>query len=151
MTTRLYRKPSPYSEDSRLHSCIVCAFISCPNVRAQAFRPDSVDDQMTAQMKDMLSNPLKGSMLNQTTNTLTLSKIFNWYSLFSLYSLLLYSLLLYSRSLSGHPHLLCSLSPCVTLIMLTLIVWSLSPCLTLIVLALSVLPIVVSRRHATHQ
>lgn len=74
------RAPSPYSEDARLHACIVCASISCPNLRAEAFRANTVDKQMDDQMRDMLKNPLKGFSLNRQTDALSLSNIFNWYA-----------------------------------------------------------------------
>jgi len=73
------RAPTPFHEDPRLHSCIVCASISCPNVRTEAFLPETLDAQMNSQMQDMLSNPKKGLSLDRATNTLTLSKIFDWY------------------------------------------------------------------------
>jgi len=40
------------TEDSRLHSCIVCASISCPNLRNEAFIPSTLDAQMHDQMVD---------------------------------------------------------------------------------------------------
>ena len=51
---------SLFSEDPRLHACIVCASISCPNLRMEAFRPDTVDQQMDQQMRDFLMNDKKG-------------------------------------------------------------------------------------------
>lgn len=48
-------------EDPRLHSCIVCASISCPNVAMTAFTPWNLNEQMTNQMRDFLSNSKKGS------------------------------------------------------------------------------------------
>jgi len=74
------RTPAPYAEDPRLHACIVCASISCPNVRREAFRAGGIDRQMDESMTDMLSNRLKGLALNKTSMTVTLSKIFDWYA-----------------------------------------------------------------------
>merc|ERR1719506_31436 len=54
------RDPKPFPEDSRLHACIVCASISCPNVIMEVFRAERIDEQMTAQVRDMLSNTKKG-------------------------------------------------------------------------------------------
>eukprot|EP01104_Vermistella_antarctica_P012740 TRINITY_DN3744_c0_g1_i2.p1 TRINITY_DN3744_c0_g1~~TRINITY_DN3744_c0_g1_i2.p1 ORF type:complete len:148 (+),score=9.15 TRINITY_DN3744_c0_g1_i2:190-633(+) len=47
-----------FTEDSRLHAAIVCASISCPNLRNEAFSPsDNVYNfQMTDQMQSFLSN-----------------------------------------------------------------------------------------------
>ena len=35
---------------------------------------------MTAQMQEMLASTAKGLLVNQTSHTLTLSKIFDWYA-----------------------------------------------------------------------
>ena len=47
-------------EDSRLHACIVCASISCPDIRMEAFRPEKISQQMTDQVTKFLANPKKG-------------------------------------------------------------------------------------------
>ena len=51
---------SPTREDSRLHACIVCASISCPNVRLRAYQPEILRTQMDDNMRDFLANPKKG-------------------------------------------------------------------------------------------
>lgn len=53
-----------FREDPRLHACIVCASISCPNVRREAYTVDKIDQQMTDQMTSFLANPKKGTMLS---------------------------------------------------------------------------------------
>jgi len=73
------RSPTPYHRDSRLHACIVCASISCPNLRIEAYNPDDLDIQMTEQMIDFLNNTKKGLLLDKNSKTLTLSKIFFWF------------------------------------------------------------------------
>ncbi|XP_065836519.1 uncharacterized protein [Oscarella lobularis] len=73
------RNPQPFKEDPRLHACIVCASISCPNVRTEAYVPERVHSQMSNQMRDFLSNTKKGMRLDKETNTLTLSPIFLWF------------------------------------------------------------------------
>lgn len=74
------RKPEPFAEDSRLHACIVCASVSCPNVRQEAFRPERLDSQMDEQLRDMVGNELKGLKLRRESKELYLSKIFSWYA-----------------------------------------------------------------------
>lgn len=74
------RKPEPFTEDSRLHACIVCASVSCPNVRMEAFRPERLDAQMDDQLRDMVGNELKGLKLHRESKELHLSKIFSWYA-----------------------------------------------------------------------
>lgn len=73
------RTPTPFIEDARLHACIVCASISCPNVRNEAFRANKVGKQMDDQVRDMLSNSKKGMALDRDAMRLTLSHIFSWY------------------------------------------------------------------------
>lgn len=89
-------------EDSRLHACIVCASISCPNVKTRAYQTDSLSSQMDDSVKDFLANPQKGAViiileidsflsiqrrhlyytghsLDQSANILHLSQIFLWF------------------------------------------------------------------------
>ena len=74
------RDPKPFTEDSRLHASIVCASISCPNVRMEAFRPERIAEQMDDQVHDFLSNTKKGFLLDKSANTLHLSSIFLWFA-----------------------------------------------------------------------
>jgi len=76
----LLRNPTPYSEDPRLHSAIVCASVSCPNLRNSAFTVANIDQKLNESLLDFLNNTQKGMSLNTNTKTLTLSKIFDWYS-----------------------------------------------------------------------
>ncbi|XP_065910956.1 uncharacterized protein [Dysidea avara] len=73
------RNPTPFKEDSRLHSCIVCASISCPNVRMTAFEHSKVDQQMTRQMQEFLNNTKKGLAVDESNKVIHLSSIFNWF------------------------------------------------------------------------
>jgi Protein of unknown function, DUF547 len=69
-----------------VHGCIVCASASCPNLRAEAFVPDKLLDQMSDQMRDWMSNPTKGLKLTTTSpkkqnhHRLELSRIFLWFA-----------------------------------------------------------------------
>eukprot|EP01104_Vermistella_antarctica_P012739 TRINITY_DN3744_c0_g1_i1.p1 TRINITY_DN3744_c0_g1~~TRINITY_DN3744_c0_g1_i1.p1 ORF type:complete len:353 (+),score=53.87 TRINITY_DN3744_c0_g1_i1:153-1211(+) len=71
-----------FTEDSRLHAAIVCASISCPNLRNEAFSPsDNVYNfQMTDQMQSFLSNNKKGMDLDMGGDSVELSSIFNWFA-----------------------------------------------------------------------
>lgn len=75
------RDPKPYTEDARLHACIVCASISCPDVRIGAFTPNGIDAQMDDAVAGFLANPGKGALLDESAATLRLSPIFLWYML----------------------------------------------------------------------
>lgn len=61
------RKPTPYKEDPRLHACIVCASISCPNVLREAFVAERIEEQMTAQV---CGTPFPACCLLQAHKTL---------------------------------------------------------------------------------
>mgnify|MGYP000117599823 CR=1 FL=1 len=76
----LLRSPPHFTEDPRVHACIVCASISCPPTRTEAYSADKIDEQLTDQMQTFLSNPAKGSSLNRQTSSLVLSEIFKWYA-----------------------------------------------------------------------
>lgn len=73
------RNPTPYAENVRVHGCIVCAGISCPDVRAEAFTPQDVDAQMSDNFEKWLQNPKKGHTWDYSRNLLTLSPIFKWF------------------------------------------------------------------------
>ena len=63
--------------DPRIHAAIVCASVSCPDLRLEAFTEDRLDKQLDEQMRTFLSNPQKG--LEIRNNKLFLSPIFNWF------------------------------------------------------------------------
>jgi Protein of unknown function, DUF547 len=73
------RDPTPWMEDPRIHSAIVCASISCPDVRQEVYMPHTLDAQLSDQMRRFLNNTGKGLSLDRDTATLTLSEIFKWY------------------------------------------------------------------------
>jgi hypothetical protein len=68
--------------EQSLHSCVVCASASCPNLRKEAFVGNKVAAQMEDQMKQWMKNDSKGlasSGLLGESQTLTLSRIFLWF------------------------------------------------------------------------
>jgi len=74
------RQPIPFAEDPNVHASIVCASVSCPNVRQEAFRPESVQSQMKDQMRIMVSNTQKGFLLDKEKKLISMSMIFYWYT-----------------------------------------------------------------------
>jgi len=62
--------------EPRLHFALVCAAISCPPLRAEAFTADALDAQLTDQAKVFLSQSDKNRVEG---DTLYLSSIFKWY------------------------------------------------------------------------
>jgi hypothetical protein len=67
----------PYG-DPRIHFAINCAAISCPPLRAEAFEPSRLGEQMEEQTRDFLNNPEKNSF-DFVKKQAKLSKIFDWF------------------------------------------------------------------------
>lgn len=63
-------------DDPRIHFALVCASISCPRLRNEAFMANKLDAQLDDQGSDFLNNPSKNSISKDKT---TLSKYFDWY------------------------------------------------------------------------
>jgi len=71
------RNPPNWTEDARIHGCIVCASVSCPDLRDTAYTSENITDEMTENVVSWLANAKKGSTV--TGNVVTLSKIFLWF------------------------------------------------------------------------
>jgi len=72
------RAPVNFTEDVRLHGCIVCASVSCPDLRPTAYTTVNISGEMDDNVNKWLANPKKGSTANG--QTVTLSKIFQWFA-----------------------------------------------------------------------
>ena len=68
--------------DPRIHTAIVCASISCPNLRKKSYSSKNLNKQLDIQMKDFLANPNKGMRINinEQPRRIFLSPIFNWFA-----------------------------------------------------------------------
>ena len=66
-----------FFEEPRIHFAINCASISCPNLRREAYVAFKIDAQLSDQTQKFLKDSSKNII---TSNTLYLSKIFQWYS-----------------------------------------------------------------------
>lgn len=62
--------------DPRIHFTLVCASISCPRLRNEAYTADKLDAQMDDQGRDFLNNPSKNKIGKDEAQ---LSNYFNWY------------------------------------------------------------------------
>ncbi|GAB4025615.1 DUF547 domain-containing protein [Spirosoma gilvum] len=62
--------------DPRIHFTLVCASISCPRLRNEAYMADKLDAQMDDQGRDFLNNPSKNKISKDEAQ---LSNYFNWY------------------------------------------------------------------------
>jgi hypothetical protein len=64
--------------EPRIHMAIVCASISCPDLRAEAYTADALDRQLDDQVSTFLRNDAKGVRLTPTG--LEVSRIFKWFA-----------------------------------------------------------------------
>lgn len=62
--------------DPRIHFSLVCASISCPRLRNEAYTADKLDAQLNDQGSDFLNNPVKNKIGKDEAK---LSKYFDWY------------------------------------------------------------------------
>jgi len=63
--------------DPHIHFAIVCASVSCPNLRTEPYRANLLQAQFDDQVRRFLGNPEKG--MRQTGGAVTLSPIFDWF------------------------------------------------------------------------
>lgn len=63
--------------EPRIHLAIVCASVSCPDLRMEAYRANQLEAQLEAQCSDFLNNPGKG--LRFSGYHAAVSKIFKWF------------------------------------------------------------------------
>ena len=71
-------------DDARVHAALVCASISCPDIRQEAFELEhgTIDRALDEQMAAWLANDQKGLAVSSqpgAAHTVTISKIFDWY------------------------------------------------------------------------
>jgi hypothetical protein len=63
-------------DDPRIHFALVCASMSCPALRNEAYTAAKLDSQLDDQGRDFLNNPAKN---NISRSKAQLSKYFDWY------------------------------------------------------------------------
>ncbi|WP_345268041.1 DUF547 domain-containing protein [Nibrella viscosa] len=64
--------------DPRIHFVLVCAAVSCPRLRNEAYTADKLDRQMDEQGRDFLNNPARNDIKKGEAS---LSKLFDWYKM----------------------------------------------------------------------
>lgn len=65
--------------EPRIHVAIVCASVSCPDLRAEAYTVEKLDEQLADQMKLFLVNAEKGLRLDAKKGRIYMSSIFKWF------------------------------------------------------------------------
>lgn len=63
--------------EPRIHFAIVCASVSCPDLRTEPYTADRLNAQLDGQVRSFLHNDKKG--LNAGKNKIQVSKIFAWF------------------------------------------------------------------------
>lgn len=66
-------------ERPRIHAAVVCAAVSCPPLRNQAFIAEKLEQQLDDQMRQFLSDAQRNT-INLKNNRVYLSSIFKWYA-----------------------------------------------------------------------
>lgn len=64
--------------EPRIHVALVCAALSCPPLRPEAYRGDKLDDQLDDQVKIFLGRE-EAFKIDQENKEVRLSAIFNWF------------------------------------------------------------------------
>ena len=62
--------------EPRIHFALVCAAVSCPKLRNEAYQAKTLNEQLADQTRYFLANPSKNKI---TKDALQLSKLFSWY------------------------------------------------------------------------
>lgn len=65
-------------KEPRIHFALVCASVSCPALRAEAYRGADLDAQLDEQARDFLGDPTR-NRFDAASQTLFLSAIFDWF------------------------------------------------------------------------
>jgi hypothetical protein len=63
--------------EPRIHFAIVCASVSCPNLRDEPYTADRLDHQLDQQVRQFLNNQGKGMRIED--KVIRVSKIFDWF------------------------------------------------------------------------
>lgn len=63
--------------ESRIHFAVNCASVSCPVLRAEAYKAEKPDEQLNEQARAFLSDTMRKKI---SKDRVVISKIFKWYS-----------------------------------------------------------------------
>lgn len=70
----------PRFTDPRVHFAVVCASVSCPDLRAEPYDGQRLSAQLDDAARTFLSNPGKGMRVNEKARKLQVSSIFGWFA-----------------------------------------------------------------------
>ncbi|MBC7926479.1 MAG: DUF547 domain-containing protein [Bryobacteraceae bacterium] len=66
------------SKDPRVHALLVCAALSCPPLRREAYVPEKLEEQIADNTREWLANPDLNSFSPESRKAV-ISSIFKWY------------------------------------------------------------------------
>ncbi|HNP28800.1 MAG TPA: DUF547 domain-containing protein [Nitrospirales bacterium] len=66
--------------DPRIHMAIVCASLSCPDLRPEAYTSEGLHEQLDEQVRGFVTNAQKGLQVDESKQRLYLSSIFKWFA-----------------------------------------------------------------------
>ena len=66
--------------EPRIHVAIVCASVSCPDLRQEVYSAGKLNEQLDDQMEKFLRSREKGMKLDERKNRVYLSAIFKWFA-----------------------------------------------------------------------
>jgi Protein of unknown function, DUF547 len=65
-------------KDPRIHAAVVCASLSCPPLRREAYTAANIDEQLDSNVREWLANPAL-NRFDPNRRLATVSPIFKWY------------------------------------------------------------------------
>ena len=65
-------------DEPRIHFALVCAAVSCPPLREEAYRGAALDGQLDDQGRRFIQNPFK-NQIDLDENEAVISKVFDWF------------------------------------------------------------------------
>ncbi len=63
--------------DPRIHAALNCAAVSCPSLATQAFRPQTLDEQLDRQCRAWINDEIRNRVLED--GSLEISQLFEWF------------------------------------------------------------------------
>ena len=66
-------------DEPRIHVAIVCASVSCPDLRLESYNVNNLNEQLDDQMRSFLRSSKKGMRIDRKSNRVYLSSIFKWF------------------------------------------------------------------------
>lgn len=69
----------PRFADPRVHFAVVCASVSCPDLRGEPYEGPRLAEQLDDAARTFLANPAKGLRVDPKARTLAVSSIFRWF------------------------------------------------------------------------